>query len=221
MSIMNRWVFRVLILVLVAGAGLSVLQWKKYQKKKEYRDEGLLYFQEEDYAKSIEFFRKALDAKIIFDRNMDTDIRYYVAESYYKMDEYDQAVEVYDSLIKADSRSALNYVLKGKCYVTAGEDEMARETYEKGWEKTKDADFLIRLCNVACEEEDYDQALEYVERGIEKGGDTKGSFLFQKILIYEKKLDYQSAYDAAKEYVDAYPDDEAGQKELIFLSTRI
>ena len=46
-------------------------------------------------------------------------------------------------------------------------------------------------------------------------------FMYGKIVIYEKAQEYDRAYEAAKKYVELYPDDEAGKKEYIFLSTRI
>ena len=45
--------------------------------------------------------------------------------------------------------------------------------------------------------------------------------MYVKIVIYKKAEAYDKAYEAAKKYVELYPDDEAGKKEYTFLSTRI
>ena len=39
--------------------------------------------------------------------------------------------------------------------------------------------------------------------------------MYGKIVIYEKAQEYDRAYEAAKKYVELYPDDEAGKKEYI------
>ena len=40
------------------------------------------------------------------------------------------------------------------------------------------------------------------------------------VIAYEKKLDFLSARDKCRTYVEMYPTDEAGAKELEFLNTR-
>ena len=87
------------------------------------------------------------------------------------------------------------------------------KVYEQGWNSTNDTDFLEKICEIYVEQKDYDNAL--------KGGESKAGFMYGKIVIYEKAQEYDRAYEAAKKYVELYPDDEAGKKEYIFLSTRI
>ena len=48
----------------------------------------------------------------------------------------------------------------------------------------------------------------------------KQDLLFNEIVAYEKKLDFQTAKAKAEAYVALYPSDEQGQKEYEFLSTR-
>ena len=53
------------------------------------------------------------------------------------------------------------------------------------------------------------------------GGDNKGDFMYQKVIIYERSQDYEAAYEAVQEYCELFPNDEDAQKERTFLSTRI
>ena len=93
--------------------------------------------------------------------------------------------------------------------------------YRQGCNNTKDTDFLEKICEIYVEKKDYDNALSYIQKGIEQGGDSKAEFMYGKIVIYEKAQEYDKAYEAAKKYVELYPDDEAGKKEYTFLATRI
>ena len=45
--------------------------------------------------------------------------------------------------------------------------------------------------------------------------------MFNEIAVYEKKLDFQTALQKAKEYLDLYPEDKTVKKELAFLNTRV
>ena len=80
---------------------------------------------------------------------------------------------------------------------------------------------LEKICEIYVDQKDYDNALVYIQKGIEQGGESKASFMYGKIVIYENAQEYDKAYEAAKKYVELYPDDEAGKKEYTFLSTRI
>ena len=46
------------------------------------------------------------------------------------------------------------------------------------------------------------------------------SLMFNEVVAYEYLLDFKKAASLMKEYLDRYPDDEAAQREYIFLSTR-
>ena len=49
---------------------------------------------------------------------------------------------------------------------------------------------------------------------------SKRDLLYNEIVVYEKKQDFETAKQKASEFMQLYPDDEAGQKEYDFLSTR-
>ena len=81
--------------------------------------------------------------------------------------------------------------------------------------------FYKLICDIYLEQEDYENALAFTEQGIAAGGESKQTFMFQKVVIYERSLDYEAAYEAVQEYCELFPEDEAGQREMTFLSTRI
>ena len=167
------------------------------------------------------YLEEALKRKSVFAREIDLDMTCYLAESHYQLKEYDKAEKIYNKLINNDSKNAQYYMLKGECVAKSGDAQGAVKVYEQGWNHTQDTDFLEKICEIYVEKQNYDKALKYVQKGIEQGGETKADFMYGKIVIYEKAEAYDKAYEAAKKYVELYPDDEAGKKEYTFLSTRI
>ncbi len=219
---MKKFIGIILIIICIIVAGFCGLQWRSYQKLEDAYEEGLLYFNEKDYEKSEEIFENASSIHSIFDSDLSETMLGYRAEGYYNLGKYDEAVALYDQLIEADSDTAVYYTMKGLCYQKAGNADKAKETFETGWEKTKELSFLESLCEISIEEDDVETALSYINEGlaVAEGEDAK-TFLFDKIVVYEKTQDYDSAYEAAAEFHEKYPSDEKGEKEYIFLSTRI
>ena len=78
----------------------------------------------------------------------------------------------------------------------------------------------LALCDI--EDGDYDSALSDIESGIHvAGAEDMQSLLFNEIVVYEKKLDFQTALQKAQEYLELYPEDKTVKKELAFLKTRV
>ena len=205
------------VLLVIAG----FWQWREYSAKKELRDNALLYFKEQDYSKTIQYLEEALNRHSLLAGSLDHDMTCYLAESYYQLADYEKAEEIYDSLIAADPGESRYYQLKGRCAREAGDYERAMEIYKQGWEKTEDSLFLKDICDIYLEQEDYENALAFTEQGIAAGGENKGEFMYQKVIIYERSQDYEAAYEVVQEYCGLFPDDENAQKEMTFLSTRI
>ena len=218
---MRKIIGRVVIVVLLLLAGTGVFQWHNYEKKTEYREEALLYFKEEDYSKTISYLGQALKLHSVFAQKLDLDMTCYLAESHYQLKEYEKAEQIYDKLINNDSKNAQYYILKGECVAKSGDYKAAVKVYEQGWNHTQDTDFLEKICEIYVEQKDYDNALTYIQKGIEQGGESKADFMYQQIVIYEKAQNYDKAYEVAKKYVELYPNDVNGKKEYTFLSTRI
>ena len=208
-----------ILVLLILGVSGGYYHLRAIHDKKEIRQEALLYFQEEDYQKAAELFEDARARKTLFSSDLDWDILNYLAESRYQLGDYDEALKLYDRIIRQDSGEARNYLLKGECLEKADRPEDAVDCYQTGYDKTDDSSLLLRMCHVYMDEKDYEKALACAEQGSE--GDDRQAFLFNKIIIYEKSRDYESAFRAASDYVDLYPKDEKGKKEYTFLSTRV
>ena len=218
---MSRIIRIALLLLIIIGAASGVYLKHSREIKLDMRDEALLYFREEDYEKAIDCFEKAGARKTLFSDEIDTDINCYLAESYRQLGEYEEALDLYDMMLRWSPSNKRFYILKGDCLEKNGQDEEAVECYEEGYQKTGDADFLLKLCKASMSKKDYKSAHKYANKGLKKEKESKASFLFEKIVIYEKEQKYKKAWQTAKKYVKLYPDDKKGRKEYIFLSTRI
>ena len=98
----------------------------------------------------------------------------------------------------------------------------ARSMYERILENEGESPLVdngLALCYL--ESGDYDTALSYIEKGLESGDEEQLRELrFNEIVAYERKLDFSTARVKAEAYMQLYPTDEDGGRELQFLNTR-
>jgi tetratricopeptide (TPR) repeat protein len=139
---------------------------------------------------------------------------------YYYLGSYDQAQSQLIGPVEEKYEPAMYLI--GRVYLAQEDYEHAQAIYrqiqDEFGENTQSCNGLA-LC--AIQSGDYDTALEWISRGLalDNAGDCQELY-FNEIVAYEKKLDFETAKEKAKAYVERYPSDEAGQKEWIFLSTR-
>ena len=150
----------------------------------------------------------------------DTEDIYQKARIYYFLGEYDEAKAELNKM--SDSQDARSMMLLSRVYMKQDDTAHARQLYQQYMDKygeTPEAYNGIVLCDIA--DADYDSALSNIEKGLalkeEKG---KQDLYYNEIVVYEKKLDFETAKEKAGEYVKNYPSDEAGLRENNFLKTR-
>ena len=83
---------------------------------------------------------------------------------------------------------------------------------------------MYKLMATACiQYEDYENAIAYYDLVLGMDDCTeelKKEALFNRVVMYEKLLDWDSAREAVKAFLEVYPDDEQAIKESQFLETR-
>lgn len=145
---------------------------------------------------------------------------YCIGQIYYYLEQYEQAQSALISSVDEKYLPALQ--LTGRIYLAQEDYAHAKAMYEMIRQENGDSAEVyngLALCCLAAGE--YDTALEYIEQGLALEGETgKQELLFNEIVAYERKLDFVAARVKAEAYVALYPTDEAGQRELKFLSTR-
>jgi tetratricopeptide (TPR) repeat protein len=149
------------------------------------------------------------------------DLSYYQAEAHMKLEEYEEAIEIYNGLIAESEKDSIPYVMKAYCLIGMEEAESAASVYKEGYEKTKNSEFLYYLANQYVTMEQYEDALNIIHTYQHTKEESVGQRLaFLEIVVYEKQQQYDKAYELAVSYCEKYPDDAAGQKEKTFLESR-
>ncbi len=149
-----------------------------------------------------------------------TEDHYNVGRIYFYLEEYDEAAAALIVPVQEEYKPALS--LMGQIYLAREDYDNAKATYSQilNLDNTsKDAYNGLALCAIAVN--DPDTALNYIAQGLSLDGeDGKQALYFNEIVAFEKKLDFLTARDKCKTYVEMYPTDEEGAKELKFLNTR-
>lgn len=150
----------------------------------------------------------------------DTEDYYQKGYIYFYLQDYTKAQEYLAGPVEAGHQEATE--LMGQVYLALGDTVHARNLYQQYLEKFGETPLVYNglvLCDLA--EGAYDSALANAQTGLAlEGEDGKRDLRYNVIVAYEKKLDFAAAKEKASEFVELYPDDEAGKKEYDFLITR-
>lgn len=150
----------------------------------------------------------------------DTEHSYNRGRIYYYLGNYTQAQLELIAPVEEKYEPAMYLI--GSVYIALEDYDHAQAVYQQ-LETEYGANVRsyngLALCCIA--RGDYDTALSYIEQGLAlDSSEDKQELYFNEIVVWEKKQDFAAAKAKAKEYVERYPSDEAGQKEWTFLSTR-
>ena len=145
---------------------------------------------------------------------------YHIGEIYYYLGRYDDARKALTGCVEEKYLPALS--LMGEIYLAQGDYAHAMAMYETIHEENGETPLVYNgLAQCALAADDIDQALKYIGQGLALNEEEgKQQLRFNEIIAYERKLDFSTALVKAEAYMALYPSDEAGQKELKFLSTR-
>lgn len=134
------------------------------------------------------------------------------------LDEYKKAYEK-----KSDEPEAKQALLiVGQALTDAERFEEAKELYTQAMNGGAESGELYNRMGI-CELDagNYDQALEYFEKGMLMGDkNCRGELLYHQALVYEKKLDFASALGYLETYAAEFGTTPEIEKEIAFLRTR-
>lgn len=140
---------------------------------------------------------------------------------YYYLGDYEKAATALARPVEAKEEAAMQ--LMGQVYLAQGDTQSAwviYQQYKETFGDTAESYNGLALCDIA--DGDYDTALQDIQQGLslDASDASKRDLLYNEIVVYEKKMDFATAKQKAEEFMQLYPDDEAGQKEYDFLITR-
>lgn len=131
-----------------------------------------------------------------------------------------------EELLKASAAegSTLSYFYLGELSRENGDYAGALENYKAYLDNNNFVNSAIYNQMSVCSMEvgDYDGALEYIEKGMLVSTPEQAKTLrHNEVAVYEKRQDYEGAYEKAAEFLKDYPDDERMKREFEFLDTRV
>ena len=216
---MNSKVKGIVTAVVVVLVALTAFCGFGYISQRMAASKGITYLNKKEYQKAYEQFDHA-GKFTLFSTKQKKDVLYYEGEALYEMEQYDQAIEVYDRLI--DHGESRAYSLKAYCLVQQKKTKAAMKACEQGLKEHPDAgDLYCTKYAILAKQEKYKQGLQVVNKALKQENlENKKEVLFARISAYESMFDFKTAYRYAKSYVKAYPKDARGKKELTFLETR-
>lgn len=182
--------------------------------------DGVTYLEKKEYQKAYEKFDKAEGKITFFFTKQKKDVLYYEGEALYQMEQYDQAIKVYDKLI--DHGESKAYSFKVYCLAQQKKESEALKVCDQGISEHPDAgELYCTKYALLAKQEKYKQGLKVIETALKQDSlENKKEVLFARISAYESMFDFDQAYRYVKSYVKAYPKDAKGKKELTFLETR-
>ena len=143
----------------------------------------------------------------VMDQQLDTALERYEKAHQLKAagDEYNQA-----------------FLLLGERLEEAGRFDEAREIYQTAMnEGIQSGELYNRMGLCEMEAGNYDQALKYLELGLQTGdAQTRGKLLYNQAAVYEQKLDFARALTILEQYAAEFGATPEVEKELAFLRTR-
>lgn len=175
----------------------------------------LVYAEKNRGADGAGFLERAVDKS-----PEDAESQYQQGRIYYYLEEYDRAKEVLTKSVNGGNQDAV--LLLGNIYLETSDSANARALYQNYLEEHKDSAKAyngLALCDIA--DGNYDSAMMNIQHGLESNdaGEME-NLLFNEIVVYEKKLDFETAKQRMTAFLEKYPDNEAAVRENVFLQSR-
>lgn len=146
-----------------------------------------------------------------------------IGRAYQVLGEVDQAISYLEDARKQKCLEADYYL--GMVQMAKQEYDTAIgffESYIKDAAEIQIPEVYNQLAGALIEKGELDRAADYLEEGLELGmSSAYQNLLRNQVIILEKQQKFSEAAKAAKTYLKAYPADEAMEKELKFIRTRI
>ncbi|MBI5967765.1 MAG: tetratricopeptide repeat protein [Deltaproteobacteria bacterium] len=134
---------------------------------------------------------------------------------------FDEALEVYDNIIKTSPKDPDGYVLKGHCLLKMKKYEEAIQSYSKA-QAIRPLDFLAarNLALAYSELKDFEKAIMHNEYALRIRPQDVDTLYFLQYL-YRRQGRFEEAYNAVKEILKIQPNHAGAQRVLPYLESNI
>lgn len=149
--------------------------------------------------------------------------KFNIAKIHYFQEEYDQAISELSEAFRNGFTEA--YYFLGNLYEKQEDYDNAIYNYSmyiKEDTSIESAAVYNQIGVCLIKQERYDEALSYVQAGLEYNDISYNQSLLQnEIVCYENLAEFDKAYGSMQDYLTKYPDDKKAVKENEFLKTRL
>lgn len=173
-------------------------QENKENQRLIHRGMGIAYFKLSEYDQAIQCFLDALSGSNGLVEDMDYDVNYYLAAAYSRSGRYQEAKEVYDSILALKPEEENAYFMRANAELALDQYTAAKEDFDKV--VAMDPANYDRLFSIYESFAQYGYKTagqEYLETALEDG--EKSLSDFEKGRIYFYLEDYPKAYVALEE----------------------
>ncbi|WP_130837110.1 tetratricopeptide repeat protein [Lachnoclostridium sp. Marseille-P6806] len=169
-----------------------------------YRALGIAQMGTGDYAAAAQSLEKALNKSGILPDSMDYDMNFYLASCYYKLGEYDRAMEIYDAILAMDRNSVDAYEMRGATEITEGNFDAADADFREAIRRAPtDYDRIISMYSTMKQYGFEDAGKSYLSESISAnlnmGGYDKGRLSYYLEDYETAKACFEQA-QAGKDY---------------------
>ena len=140
----NRFFYSFMMVVLLGASVMTGCGSNKAEAKATYRQMGIEYMEQGDYASAIEAFNSALSQGVGTVGADELDITYYKAAAQYASGDAEAAIATYNAIIDFDEDAYEAYYLRGCLYGKQGDIEAAKADFANAVKYNK-ADYELYL----------------------------------------------------------------------------
>ena len=159
-----------------------------------WRGLGIAYMGLGQYKEAAAAFEKALDYAGAIPTDMEYDINSYLGSCYYKLGQYQKALDVYNAVLDLHPQDADAYVLRGATRIALGDQAGMTEDFEKAISlQPTDYDRLITIYEVMTRNNLGDDGKTYLQNAIDQHGKDMSDYDLGRLSYYLE--DYKSARD--------------------------
>lgn len=161
-------------------------------KELTYRGEALAYMGLTMYQEAVDNFLKAFSYCDGKTGALEYDINYYLATSYAKLEQYDQAEAVYSSILDMQPKAVDAWYLRGYVRLKQNNKDAAVSDFEKAISlKPDDIDLIVDVYQTMSDEGYEEEGQVYLQNVIDRQGDKIDDFVLGELSFYLK--DYENA----------------------------
>lgn len=177
--------------------------------KQIYRAKGMAFLSLGEYDRAKDSFIRALNESNGIIEDMDIDISYYLAVTFMKSGDTQQALRTLDSILAIDDDNDTAYYLRGKIKLKEQDKSSALEDYDKAIENNpSEYDHYLRIYEDLQSEGYSEDANVYIGKAMDLG--SKLTDYRKGILEY-----YQGNYDTARKLLEGARDSKKKDVNLL------